>query len=96
MKPPAQPRRRENVPLLVSDWVALDAIAKATGSYSMRGTAPGVPSWRCLLRRIARGELVVVEAGKNQLSNLDSSEPPPPLRAHSRKAFIGRPIVARD
>jgi len=50
--------KRESIKLLPSDWAALAVIADQTGSvYS------GVPSWRRLVKRIARGELSVVSEG---------------------------------
>ena len=52
--------RRESAKMLEADWRRLDELAAATGS-----TYRGRPSWRAMLRRIARGEIKC----ENQCSN---------------------------
>ena len=54
--------KRESLKLQPSDWDALVALAKKTGSDYM-----GKPSWRRFILRVARGELTVV---KNKLKKV--------------------------
>ncbi len=50
--------KRESLELQEADWAALEKLAALTGSlYS------GKPSWRRLVKRIARGEIAVGESG---------------------------------
>ena len=50
-------------------WIALEELAEATESIARTGRNVGKPSWRALIRRIADGELQIVQpeqtAGKN-------------------------------
>lgn len=52
---------RRSINLKLYQWIALDRVAQATRSQCLRGTRRGNRSWRCLLRRIAEGELIVTE-----------------------------------
>src|SRR5262245_61253759 len=50
-----------NIKLYPEEWEALERIAKETYSHAMGGTSSKQPTWVALIRRIARGEVVVVE-----------------------------------
>jgi hypothetical protein len=55
------PDERRSIPLSPLEWAILEEIAAATNSIAERGSNAGEPSWRALLRRIANGELKVLE-----------------------------------
>ena len=50
-----------SVEMPIVDWNRLDQVAEATGSVAKRGPRAGQPSWRVLVKRIARNELLVGE-----------------------------------
>lgn len=56
-------QKRESVELRLDEWAKLESIAQSTESIAAPGKRGGerCPSWRVLLRRIAKGELVVSE-----------------------------------
>lgn len=56
--------KRDSLKLQNDDWEALDFLAAKTGS-----TYSGKPSWRTLVKRIARGELVVASAAVGSLES---------------------------
>ena len=97
MKPPSA-QRRENIKLLVRDWIALDAIATKTKSWNLVGTRKGWPSWRCLLRRIAQGELVVISKAEHARlteppAPVPLPEPPKASELITVKRPVGRPLT---
>lgn len=53
--------KRRSVKLSPADWQQLQDIAAATDSLATKGIKTGQPSWRALIRRIARKELEVYE-----------------------------------
>ena len=87
---------RRNVNLLLYQWIELDKVAHQTQSFCTRGTRKGNRSWRCLLRRIAEGELVVIsrvfESGSvDPPVSEPKAEPRPWAPPVNRKP--GRPIA---
>ncbi|HFQ94498.1 MAG TPA: hypothetical protein ENK32_10840 [Anaerolineae bacterium] len=42
-------------------WIALEELAEATESIARTGRNVGKPSWRALIRRIADGELQILQ-----------------------------------
>lgn len=65
-------RKRESLPLDPEDWEALSTLAEALGAlYGNR------PSWRTMIRQIARGELLVVKAD-TEIGRQIKALPPPP------------------
>lgn len=90
---------RRNVNLLLYQWIALDYVAQKTQSFCTRGTRKGKRSWRCLLRRIAEGDLIVIQReAVRELDNqeLEQAAPPPAVKppSPSVKRGPGRPIPA--
>jgi hypothetical protein len=69
---------RRSIKLMLFQWVKLDYIAHETGSICLRGTRKGNRSWRCLLRRIADGELVLIPV--NGVEANGHVSPAPPVR----------------
>jgi hypothetical protein len=45
---------------------ALEALAACSGSIAASGQYAGQPSWRTMLRRLAEGELVLVDPASGQ------------------------------
>ena len=52
--------KRDSLKLQELDWAALTRLAESTGSVYA-----GKPSWRCLVRRIAQGELKLAVGDRN-------------------------------
>lgn len=52
--------RRESLPLTVQDWEALDRIAAQHEATATGGRKAGEPTWRALVRQIARGSIVTL------------------------------------
>ena len=56
----ANPRTvRESTELYPEDWEALDTLADEIGAVATAGPKTGEPSWRTLIREIARGDVLV-------------------------------------
>jgi len=55
---------RKSIPLTPAQWAELDRIAEETNSTADRGPTTGKAGWRALLRRIADGELIVMEISR--------------------------------
>lgn len=94
---------RRNVNLLLYQWIALDRIAHETKSICTRGTRRGNRSWRCLLRRIAEGELIVTEPGPVNLKPVARENVTPvaqngdgKISHNGVKRKVGRPIPNRE
>lgn len=51
-------QQRRSTTLAPEDWERLDNLAALTDSTATTGTSAGQPSWRALLRRIARNEKI--------------------------------------
>jgi hypothetical protein len=62
--------KRDSLKLQESDWVALESLAIETGSLYC-----GKPSWRRLVKRIARGELKLICDGQKLLKVLPGVNP---------------------
>jgi hypothetical protein len=50
---------RRSLTLSPDEWATLERLAAETGSEAQRGPTPGEPSWRTLVKRIAKGELKI-------------------------------------
>lgn len=55
------PEDRRSLTLTVVQWKRLEELAASTNSASTKGPEKGKSSWRALIRRIASGELKVIE-----------------------------------
>jgi hypothetical protein len=51
---------------------ALNSLAKSTGSIASTSTNAGQPSWRVLVKRIARKELLVIDKAKLETAESDA------------------------
>jgi hypothetical protein len=51
---------RQSLELTPAEWEALEKLANETQSHSARGPTAKQPSWRILIKRIANGELQIV------------------------------------
>jgi Zn-dependent protease with chaperone function len=58
------PEDRRSLTLTVSQWKRLEELAASTNSVSTKGPEKGKSSWRALIRRIASGELKVIEVDR--------------------------------
>jgi len=61
-------QQRGSTTLAPEDWERLDNLAALTSSTATTGSEHGKPSWRALLRRIARNEQILLYI-KEELSN---------------------------
>jgi hypothetical protein len=52
--------KRKSLELPADEWAALEALAEQHNTCPPSGPTAGLPSWRSLLKAIARGELAVV------------------------------------
>lgn len=57
--------------LLPDDFAGLEALAVATDSVAERGRGVGSPSWRSLVRRIAAGDLLLVDPASGLVYRAD-------------------------
>ena len=61
-------QKRYSIELTIEEWRSLDKLALSTNSKATRGghkdkgSAVGLPSWRALIRRIAKGEIKLIES----------------------------------
>jgi len=56
---------RRSIPLPPELWRRLDELAEETSSLAKAGKRFGKPSWRTMLRRIAEGEIVLLEKSQS-------------------------------
>lgn len=50
---------RQSLKLSPTEWAELERLAAETNSLAERGSRKGEPAWRNLIKRIARGDLVI-------------------------------------
>ena len=63
-----------NLKMYPDEWERLEQLAIETHSANRDGPHHLIPSWIALIRRVARGELLLVEAKRNkQLEAIDKA-----------------------
>lgn len=60
--------------MLPADFAGLQALAVATDSVAERGRSAGDPSWRNMMRRIAQGDLIVVDPANGMAYRADPAD----------------------
>ena len=57
----ARKQERRSLPLSVDEWKQLEMLAEKFDTTAPTGTSVGSPSWRSLIKAIAKGDLLVCE-----------------------------------
>lgn len=57
----ARKQERRSLPLSVGEWEQLEKLADRFRTLAPTGTSAGSPSWRSMIKAIAKGDLLVCE-----------------------------------